>query len=163
MPLSPVVKISGVFQILHFLSPFGYMTLCNSGTRRFALETLGGDFKAARGQQQSSTSSTSQLCKGEPAEQHIQHLTALQRGTSPAVPNRWGREAAFYCKTLSSFVLLPKLLPAGIGRDFNCCFESVPDKGTCRLSLNILDVAALSFQYILDPSRPTARAAPFHV
>lgn len=67
MLLSPVVKISGVFQILHFLSPLGFMTLCNSGTGRFALETLGGDFKASRGQQQSSTSSTLQLCKGEPA------------------------------------------------------------------------------------------------
>lgn len=147
MLLSPVVKISGVFQILHFLSPLGFMTLCNSGTGRFDLETLGGDFKASRGQQQSSTSSTLQLCKGEPA------LLSLIGGA----------EKLLFTARLSSFVLLPKLLPAGIGRDFNCCFESVSDKGTCRLSLNILDAAALSFQYILDPSWPTARAAPSHV
>lgn len=67
-----------------------------------------------------------------------QHLTALRRGSGLAVPNQQGREAAFYSKTVSSAVLLLKLLPADTGRDFNSCFESVPGEDTGRLSLNIL-------------------------
>lgn len=112
----PLVLLVRSFPNSPFLGPFGLTTLCSRGTRRFALKMTEEDYRAAP----------------------RQHLTALQRGSGPAVPNRQGREASFYSKTVSSAVFLLKLLPADTGRDFNSCFESVPGEDTGRLSLNIL-------------------------